>query len=122
MSRLLRPADFAVVSLAVLFVAAVAVVSWAPRGAAQVAELRAPGGVQRFALDTDGVYRVGGRLGNSVVEVKDGHARFIDSPCRNRVCIAAGWLARSDDFAACAPNGVSMRLRGPGQRYDAIAH
>ncbi|MCA1799073.1 MAG: NusG domain II-containing protein [Xanthomonadaceae bacterium] len=122
MLRLLRPADFAVVSLAVLFVAAVAVVSWAPRSAAQVAELRGPSGIQRIALDNDGVYPISGRLGESVVEVKDGNARFVDSPCRNRVCIAAGWLARSEDFAACAPNGVSMRLRGQGQRYDAIAH
>lgn len=111
-----------VVALAVLAVAAVTAISWTPRVAAQVAEVRGPGGIQAFALDGDGVYPVAGKLGDSMIEVRAGHARFVEAPCRNRVCVATGWLSRSDDFAACAPNGVSLRLRGPGVRYDAIAH
>lgn len=120
---MLRHADFWVVAIAAALVAALAVQQWRPARAGTRAELVSTTG-QRVVLDLthDGQHRIGGRNGTSVVEVVDGRVRFVESPCRHRVCIAAGWLATDGDFAACAPNGVALQVRGPEDRYDGISY
>ena len=116
----LRPADWIVVAAAAALVGALAVASWSPERAAHSAVIHGPGGVQTVSLSTDRRVEVEGLAGISVVEVRDGRARFIAGPCRNRVCIAAGWLAAAGGFAACVPNGVSVQLLGDEAAYDAI--
>lgn len=116
----LRPADWLVVAAAAALVGAAVVWAWVPTTAAQVVEIRGPEGVETFALKEDRQVRVAGFIGVSEITVSDGRARFVGAPCRNRVCVAAGWLTAGGDFAACAPNGVSILLRAGKERYDAI--
>lgn len=120
---LLRPADFLVVAVAAALVAALAVQQWRPAAAGVVAELVSVNG-ERVLLDltVDGHYRIHGRQGDSVIEVAEGRVRFTESTCRHRVCIAAGWLDADGDFAACAPNGVALQVRGEGGGYDGISY
>lgn len=119
---MLRPADWVVVIGACALVGALAVLTWRPAGPAQWLEVHSPSGTQRVVLDQDATITVAGRIGESVIEVAGGRARFVTAPCRNRVCIATGWLAGGDDFAACVPNGISLRLAVDGLRYDSINH
>lgn len=120
---MLRPADYLVVALAAALVAALAVQQWRPAVTATTAELvSATGGRIVLDLGRDGQHRVRGRRGDSVVEVADGRVRFVESPCRHQVCIAAGWLERDGDFAACAPNGVALQVHARQHRYDGISY
>ncbi len=116
----LRPADWVVVAAAAALVGAVTVWTWMPSTAAHVVEIRSPNGVQRFPIVENRHVRVEGFIGVSEIELRDGRARFARAPCRNRVCLAAGWLTAGGDFAACAPNGVSILLGSGDERYDAI--
>lgn len=84
------------------------------------ARLLEPGGSRLLRLDRDAHYRVRGADGESVIEVRAGRVRFIDSPCRNRVCIHRGWLSGAGDTAACVPNRVAVQLLGRPTGYDAI--
>jgi hypothetical protein len=115
------PADLVVVATAMLLVAAIAVLVWRPGAAPAWAEIRGTDLVMRVRLDQDGEHVVDGRLGASVIEVAGHRVRFAAAPCTNRVCIAAGWLRRTGDYAACAPNGVSVRVTD-GTAYDGIAY
>jgi len=63
---------------------------------------------------------VHGMLGDSIIEIKQGKARFKYSPCRNKVCIHSGWLHTGGEFTACLPNRVSLQVIGKDNRYDAI--
>ena len=54
-------------------------------------------------LDTDAVYDVDTGYLTVHVEVKDGAARFIDSPCPDHICEGYGWLTREDQTATCLP-------------------
>ena len=120
---LLRPADFLVVALAAAAVAALAVSQWRPAAAGITAELVSTTGAQVWLdLSVDGRHHIRGRQGDSVVEVADGRVRFIESTCRHRVCIAAGWLDADGDFAACVPNGVALQVHGREGRYDGISY
>jgi hypothetical protein len=47
----------------------------------------------------------------------DGKIRFEDSDCPDKVCINAGYLSISGQFAACLPNGVILKIIG-GDRNE----
>ncbi len=54
-------------------------------------------------LDTDAVYDVDTGYLTVHVEVKDGAARFVDSPCPDHICEGYGWLTLEDQTATCLP-------------------
>ena len=118
---IVRPADVIVVAAAAALVGLSWAGLWSGGGQGETVRVTAPG---KPALDLplgqDRVVRVEGHLGQSVIEVAAGRARFTDSPCVGRYCIHAGWLADSGDVAACLPNGVVAEITGRARQYDAI--
>jgi len=72
------------------------------------------------ALSPDRTLHIHGPLGDSVIEVNNGRARFVSSPCRGQICVQTGWLQTSGDLAACLPNRISLTLLGQHPRFDAI--
>ena len=54
-------------------------------------------------LDKNAVYDVDTGYLTVHIEVKDGAARFIDSPCPDHVCEGYGWLTVEDQTATCLP-------------------
>jgi hypothetical protein len=61
-----------------------------------------------------------GLLGESIIRIENGRARFIHSPCSNKVCIQQGWIDTSGEIAACLPNRVSLQVLGGDGRFDAV--
>jgi hypothetical protein len=119
---LVRPGDAVVVTLAALLVGASWAAFWGGGGPAEFAAVSAPGQpLQQLPLGTDAVLEVRGRLGASQLEVRDGRARFTDSPCVGRLCVHAGWLSRAGQVAACLPNGVVLEITGGEREFDAIS-
>ena len=37
------------------------------------------------------------------IEIQNGAARFVDSPCPDHICESFGWLSREDQTATCLP-------------------
>lgn len=75
---------------------------------------------QHFSLEKDMLHRVHGKLGDSIIEVRDHKVRFVDSPCNTRLCVHSGWLTAAGETAACLPNRVLIQVDGSNTRYDAI--
>lgn len=44
------------------------------------------------------------------IEIKDGAARFVDSPCPDHVCEGYGWLTLEDQTATCLPARAVLTL------------
>ena len=61
-----------------------------------------------------------GRLGESILKIKDGKIRFTHSPCKGKVCIHRGWLKYSGETMACLPNKVFIELTGGVRKFDSI--
>jgi len=113
--------DLVVVALCAALVAASAALLAPPGGVAHTALIeRHDGRRDALALDRDARLEVEGRRGPSVIEVRGGRARFLDSDCPQKLCVRAGWLARAGETAACVPNGVSLTLVGDEPDYDAL--
>ena len=71
-------------------------------------------------LSRNNTLHVHGPLGDSVIEIRQGRARFVSSPCRGQVCVHTGWLQAAGDIAACLPNRISLTLHGQHPRFDAV--
>ena len=77
--------------------------------------------VSRFPLRMDHVAHVQGPLGTTEVEIKNGRARIVRSPCKLKVYIKSGYIQYADRLSACLPNKVVLRIEGDAQRgLDAV--
>lgn len=83
--------------------------------------------VKEINLQKDQQVSIDGALGKSILQIKKGKIRFIDSPCTTKVCIQKGWHSHSGDFNACLPNEVSFEIISPAnnssrhkQQFDSI--
>jgi hypothetical protein len=77
--------------------------------------------VERLPLAKNQIVHVQGPIGETEVEIKDGKARVIKSPCNKKLCIKSGYIQYADRFAACLPNRVVVRVLGGEHRgIDAV--
>lgn len=56
--------------------------------------------------------RVPGRLGNSVIEIDENGARFIETAGPDTSCIDQGYITDAGEMAVCVPNRVLIRVIG----------
>lgn len=77
--------------------------------------------VKRLPLSQNRIVHVTGPIGETEVEIKDGKARVVKSPCNRKLCIKSGYIQYADRFAACLPNRVIVRVLGGAHRgIDAV--
>ncbi len=62
----------------------------------------------RFDLNMDKYIIIEGLLGESKILLKDNHIQFLESPCRDKLCVKAGILKNSP--LICMPNGIIIRF------------
>lgn len=62
----------------------------------------------RFDLNIDKDILIEGLLGESKILIKDNHIQFLESPCRDKLCVKAGILKNSP--LICMPNGIIIRF------------
>ena len=61
-----------------------------------------------------------GPIGESIIVINNGQARFKQSPCPNQYCVHQGWLSHAGQVAICLPNQVSLQLLGAKNTYDSL--
>ncbi len=59
-----------------------------------------------------------GPLGVTVLEIKDGAARIVSSPCRKKICVHMGQVRRSGELLACVPNHLTVVIEGKQDKDD----
>jgi hypothetical protein len=72
-----------------------------------------------LSLKKDAVVTVTGALGRTVVEVKDGAVRIVESECYDRRCVRAGWVRKGSII--CLPNHIFVTVgEGGSEEVDAV--
>jgi len=122
-SRLrLKVLDLAALAAALAVIALASARAYTGRPGAELLHLRGPGGEWVYPLGTDRTVTVSGPLGDTVVEVRDGQARVLSSPCAEKLCVRSGAIARPGQWIACLPNRVFLDVRGRSRRSaDAVS-
>ncbi len=92
-----------------------AMITGTPRGARVVVQQQ--GRVVFSApLNVDRTVTLSGPLGETLLEIRDGHACIISSPCPHKVCIGMGQIARKGELLACVPNDLLVSIEGQQQK------
>jgi len=73
-----------------------------------------------YSLNQQREIHVHGQLGDAVISISQGKARFAKSPCTTQYCVHQGWLTRAGQVAICLPNHISLELVGEAKPYDSL--
>jgi hypothetical protein len=73
-----------------------------------------------FSLFQDKKISLIGKEGESIIEIKEGRARFKSSPCKNQYCVQQGWIHLSGQIQNCIPNEVSIEIFSKSKAYDSL--
>ena len=73
-----------------------------------------------YSLNQQREVHVHGKLGDAVISIAQGKARFAKSPCHTQYCVHQGWLTRAGQAAICLPNQISLELLGETKPYDSL--
>lgn len=65
-------------------------------------------------LNKDAEYQIPGPLGITYMHIHNGTAAIVDSPCKNKLCILAGAISEPNQWVACLPNKVFVRITSKG--------
>jgi hypothetical protein len=74
--------------------------------------IRANGREWIYQIDAEETVKINGPLGDTIIRIRDNHAWVESSPCENQNCMAAGFIARQGQWAACLPNNVLIMILG----------
>lgn len=73
-----------------------------------------------YSLNQQREIHVQGKLGDAVISIAQGKARFAKSPCNSQYCVHQGWLMHAGQAAICLPNQISLELLGEAKPYDSL--
>jgi hypothetical protein len=116
----LKALDIAIVLAAAALVAFSAVWVYAPGRGRPSVVIDGRGGEWVYPLSEDREIAVPGPLGNTIIRIKGKTVRVEDSPCPNKTCIAAGPIERANQWLACLPNEVFVRIEGGGGKDEGV--
>ena len=74
--------------------------------------IRGKGGEWTFPTEAEETVFVPGPLGDTAIMLRENRAWIESSPCDNQTCVAAGFLSRQGQWAACLPNNVLLIIYG----------
>ncbi len=60
-----------------------------------------------------------GPLGITVLQIENGSAWIVSSPCLHKICIGMGKVSHTGDLLACLPNHLVVRIEGARAEEDA---
>ncbi|UOD34247.1 NusG domain II-containing protein [Deferribacteraceae bacterium V6Fe1] len=58
---------------------------------------------------------------NVILEITDGKARFVESDCKDKICIKTGYIEMCGEVAVCLPNKVAIEIKCVENEFDAIS-
>jgi hypothetical protein len=109
---ILKPFDFGILVPAFGIIIGSFIFVYSDSGGRSAVSVKGEGGVWLFSQDVAENLTVAGPLGDTVVEIRNGEARVLSSPCANQTCIAAGAIHAHGQWIACLPNRVLVSIGG----------
>ncbi len=83
--------------------------------------IAATGQRQVISLEEDGLYPISSGEMRLVLQVSQGEAFMVESPCPDRVCVNSPAISRPGQSIVCLPAGVVVRVLGEGATVDGVS-
>jgi hypothetical protein len=117
----LKPFDIPVLAAAAALTLAIAVAVYSGEAASSRVIVRSPDKTWLFPLNAEERITVKGSIGETRIEIHNGRAAIVSSPCGGQICVAAGALHRNGQWVACLPNRIFLLIEGAKDTVDATA-
>lgn len=108
----LRVLDYVIILVAVAIIVATVAFLYGGKGASLQVMVEGSGKTWIFPLGAEETLQVPGPIGTTVVRIHDKKTWIESSPCHDHLCVAAGKIDRADQWVACLPNKVFVRIKG----------
>lgn len=116
----LRKGDWLVLIIGIISVILLFKTLWSNEQATQVQIRQGDTIYGTYSLNQQRDIHIHGKLGESVISIAQGQARFSSAPCHNQYCVHQGWLNHAGQAAICLPNQISLELLGEHKPYDSL--
>lgn len=103
----------AVVAAAAILMLSVAVYGRSPGNATHVM-IQAEGRRHIYSLDEDASVTFDGPIGDTLVRIENGEVWVAEDPGPLQICVQKGRISNPDEWLACLPNEVFIRIAGSG--------
>ena len=120
---MLKPLDFLVIALAAALTFILGGMVYFGENSSSSVIIRGPDKTWVYPLGAEAQVKVAGVIGETTVQIHQGQAAIVSSPCNGQTCVAAGALHKNGQWAACLPNRVSVLVEGAngGDAIDAAS-
>ena len=105
-----KPLDYLLILLGLILCAFSVMAATSQQEGTPLLILTSPTKEYIYPLDTDTTVQIPGLEGVSTIQIQQGQAQYLDSPCANKTCVAASPIHRNGEWSACLPNGIFMRV------------
>lgn len=72
----------------------------------------------KYSLDDNKFIEINGKIGKTIIEIKDNKFRFKDSSCLNKNCVKTGWVSIVNYPVICLPNMVTAYIESEKEQND----
>ncbi|MCE1206220.1 MAG: NusG domain II-containing protein [Spirochaetia bacterium] len=110
--------DIAIFLLSVIAVVFISISVYATQGNTLYVHISGATGEWIESLDKDQELQIPGPLGITYVHIENHSVRIEDSPCDNKLCIAMGAISQANQWVACLPNKVFVRIESGAQKDE----
>jgi len=110
----LKPFDIPVIVLAAALTVIIGMKAYSRGTDSLSVVVKGPEKTWVFPIKAEERVSVAGPLGETLVQIHDGRAAIVSSPCNGQTCVAAGELQKNGQWAACLPNRVFILIEGAG--------
>lgn len=117
--------DWIALLFSLFFVLVFSVGSYSVRNDRTVLEIRNGETTWMYTMDRDLEIKPLDDDGTCLIELKDKKARVLSSDCPNKICISMGEIGRVNDWIACLPHQLFLRIIGdvdPDNDFDAASY
>ena len=108
----LKPVDYAAVILSAAVIIIFSIHIYSGRNEAAVVKIECCGKVWLYPLDRERQLNVEGPIGTTEIHIENNSVYIHDSPCPDKLCVLAGKLDKTGQWAACLPNRVFVSIEG----------
>jgi hypothetical protein len=119
--RRLKPLDIPIIALAAILTLVIGGAVYSGETASSLVIIKGPDKTWIFPLNAEERVIVAGPIGETMVDIREGRAVIVSSPCGGQTCVAGGGLHKNGQWAACLPNRVFLLVEGTGDAVDAAS-
>ena len=108
MFKNIKAADWGIVTAALSLLIASFVFAYSSGDESAELNIKNEKNIWVYPLDAADTISIPGPLGETIVEIGEGRAQIIFSPCKNQSCVTMGQVYLPGQWSACLPNKVLL--------------